>query len=77
MATMTGDIKTTNNFKKFAYFWLCWFVAVQGLSLAQQVSASLSSRSWGFALQGLLWLWLLGSRVRELQQSWHTGSVAP
>ena len=42
MATMTGEVKTTNSFLKFAYFWLCWiFVAVQRLSLAQQVLASL------------------------------------
>ena len=42
MAMMTGEIKTTNNFLKFTYFWLCWiFGAVQGLSLVQQVLATL------------------------------------
>jgi len=66
MATMTGEIKTTNSFLKFTYFWLCWvFVAVQGLSLVLQVLATLESL--GFALRGLLLLWLLGSGVRELQ----------
>ena len=42
MATMTGEIKTTNSFLKFTNFWLCWvFVTVQGLSLVQQVLATL------------------------------------